>query len=443
MADLPRMPAVLVADDSPAFCQKAREVLMKQGFEVTTASTGLEAIAAVRKGSYDLVTLDIEMPEMDGIEALRILRVMIPEVPVIMVSGASTVHTAISALRQGAYDYILKPFDADDLALSVARALKQRALVEENKKLVADLKRFNEHLEELVRERTQALERSERKLLDYAHELEKAHAELVNGHEELREAYRKLRELDGLKAKFIAITSHELRTPLTAIYGYAALAAEGKLPEVQQTKALQAIQRNVERLVATVGEITDIARLKDKRLYLRRESLDLGELLAEVARDFAPLSEGRRLTVKTRIAEPLPRILADRGRMLQVLQHLVLNAIRFTPDGGEVELTVSPVDGPPENPVRTLVTVSDTGIGIDDDKLTTIFEEFYEAGPWQHHHSGRTAFGSSGLGLGLSVVKGLVEEHAGRIWAQSAKSSGGKGSTFSILLPALEAEAAP
>ncbi len=193
--------------------------------------------------------------------------------------------------------------------------------------------------------------------------------------------------------------------------------------------------------IGDVNSIDDL--LKDKRLYLRRESLDLGELLAEVARDFAPLSEGRRLTVKTRVAEPLPRLLADRGRMLQVLQHLVLNAIRFTPDGGEVELTVSPVDGPPESPVRLLVTVSDTGIGIDDDKLTTIFEEFYEAGPWQHHHSGRTAFGSSGLGLGLSVVKGLVEEHAGRIWAQSAKSSGGKGSTFSILLPALEPEAAP
>jgi signal transduction histidine kinase len=341
--------------------------------------------------------------------------------------------TALAAIRQGAYDYILKPFEPDDLLLSVQRALQQRALVDENKRLIQDLRSFNEHLEEIVRERTQALQRSEKKLVEYAHELESAHAQLLLSHEELQEAYRKLRDLDSLKAKFISITSHELRTPLTTIYGYASLAATQPLTAEKQAQALGAIERNVERLMAIVAEITDIAQLKEKRLYLRRVPLRLETLLPEVVDELRPLAEGRRQAVATSVEGTLPPILADRNRITQVLQQLLLNAIRFTPDGGSISVTARLLAG---RQPQVQVSVADTGIGIDADKLATVFEEFYEAIPWQHHHTGTTEFGSAGLGLGLSVVQGIVEEHGGRIWAESARSTGRSGSTFHVVFPA-------
>lgn len=429
----PGKPSVLLADDSPAFTISAIEILSRAGFSVTPVTNGLDAVAESRRRAYDLVTLDVEMPGMDGIEALRILKGASPDLPVIMVSGASTLQTAVAALRQGADDYILKPPDPDDLVLSVQRALKQRALVEENRKLVADLKAFNEHLEELVRERTAALERSERKLVDYAHDLEKAHAELLAGHEELKDAYGRLRELDGLKAKFISITSHELRTPLTTIAGYAAVLSTHSLPEARQRAALAAIDRNVARLAAIVDEITDIAQLKEKRLYLRREALDLATLLPEVVEELRPLAEGRRQDLRLEMEPGVPEVLADRSRLTQVFSQLVLNAVRFTPDGGQIRVTARAGTG---TPPPAVVSVSDTGIGIDADRLETVFTEFYEEAHWTEHHSGTTAFRSGGLGLGLAVVKGLVEEHGGRIRAESGRSYDRHGSTFHVTLPA-------
>lgn len=429
----PGKPSLLLADDSPAFTITAIEILTRAGFAVTSVTNGLDAVAEARRHPYDLVTLDVEMPGMDGIEALRILKGAAPDVPVIMVSGASTLQTAVAALRQGADDYILKPPDPDDLVLSVQRALKQRALVDENRRLVADLKSFNEHLEELVRERTAALERSERKLVDYAHDLEKAHAELLSGHEELKEAYGRLRELDGLKAKFISITSHELRTPLTTIAGYASVLSSHALSEERRHAALAAIDRNVGRLAGIIDEITDIAQLKEKRLYLRREVLDLARLLPEVVDELRPLAEGRRQELALEVEPGVPEVLADRHRLTQVFSQLVLNAVRFTPDGGRIRVTARAGTG---TPAPALVSVSDTGIGIDAERLDTVFTEFYEEVPWTEHHSGTTAFRSGGLGLGLAVVKGLVEEHGGKIRAESGKSYGGQGSTFLVLLPA-------
>jgi signal transduction histidine kinase len=424
---------ILVADDSAVHRQMATEALAGGGFAVTAVDSGLAAITEIGRHPYAAATLDIEMPGMDGIEALRIIKSIRPDLPVIMVSGASTVATAIAAIRQGAYDYIVKPLVPDDLVLSLQRALRQRELTEENRRLIEDLRSLNEHLEELVAQRTAALERTEQKLLQHADDLERAHADLLASHEQLREAYRKLSDLDGLKAKFISITSHELRTPLTTIYGYASLLASGELSGARQLGAFQALERNVDRLISIVAEITDIAQLKEKRVYLRREKLNAGELTESICAELGPLAQSRGQSIVTEIGEGMPDVLADRIRLTQIVQQLILNAIRFTPDGGRITVSADSEDG---TAPAVCLSVSDTGIGIDADQLGLIFEEFYEALPSMNRRSGTVQFRSGGLGLGLAVVKGLIEEHGGSVWAESARSTGGTGSTFRVRLPA-------
>jgi signal transduction histidine kinase len=129
----------------------------------------------------------------------------------------------------------------------------------------------------------------------------------------------------------------------------------------------------------------------------------------------------------------MPDVLADRIRLTQIVQQLILNAIRFTPDGGRITVSADSEDG---TAPAVCLSVSDTGIGIDADQLGLIFEEFYEALPSMNRRSGTVQFRSGGLGLGLAVVKGLIEEHGGSVWAESARSTGGTGSTFRVRLPA-------
>jgi signal transduction histidine kinase len=409
----PQVP-VLVVDDSPAICRTIAEALLSHGFDVTTVNSGLDAIAAIKKRKFHLVTLDVEMPGMAGIDVLRIIKVFDPDLFVIMVSGLSALQTALAAIRQGAYDYISKPFDPEDMILSVQRALQQRSLVLENRKLIDDLRMLNENLEALVVQRTK--------------ELERAHEELLRNHDELEKTYTRLKDLDELKTKFITIASHELRTPLTAISGFAGLLTSGRIAPEKQQRAIESLEKNVKRLIAIVSEITDIARLRDKKLCFSKEPVDVSELIRSVAQEMQPFVEQRRMALQLRTSEGL-QVEADPSRIRQVLMHLLLNAIRFTPDKGTIEISSLRENG------TLRISIHDTGIGIEEGEMARIFDEFYESAPYQYHHSGTIQFQSGGIGLGLAVVKGIIEEHGGRIWVESERSRGGSGSTFHFTLP--------
>ena len=409
---------ILVVDDSPAICRAISEVLAGHGYDISMAHSGLDAISAAKIQKFALITLDVEMPGMAGIETLRILKAYDPDLFVIMVSGLSALQTALQAIRQGAYDYINKPFDPEDMLLSVQRALRQRALLLENRKLIEDLRTLNENLEGIVKQRRK--------------ELEDAHAELRVNHDKLEQAYTKLQELDKLKAKFITIASHELRTPLTSIRGYVDFLTKNRNDAERQARAIEGMERNLRRLTTIVTEITDVAKLREKQLVLNKELAHPRELIDTVLQEMLPFVETRKQFLESRISETLPQVLVDSARIRQVLCNLIMNAIRFTPDEGRICISVERESAP-----GTFVkfSVSDTGIGISDEEKEKIFDDFYESIPWQHHHSGTIQFQSGGIGLGLSVVKGIIEEHNGRIWVESSRSTGGSGSTFHFLLP--------
>jgi PAS domain S-box-containing protein len=243
-----------------------------------------------------------------------------------------------------------------------------------------------------------------------------------------REQNEELRTLDRLKDEFIALVSHELRTPLTSIRGYLELVLEGSSGELspEQEQFLGVVQRNADRLQSLVGDLLFVAQIEAGRLSLEQGEVDLVAIAEEAVETARPVaaSKGIELTLAT---DPLPPLLGDRGRLGQLLDNFVSNAIKFTPAGGSVRVGVTATrEG-------TLIEVADTGMGIPADEQEQLFERFFRS-------STATAQAIPGTGLGLTISKAIAEAHGGRI---SFTSVEGEGTTFRIELPlAAELEAA-
>jgi signal transduction histidine kinase len=232
-----------------------------------------------------------------------------------------------------------------------------------------------------------------------------------------RRAIEALRAAGEAKDVFLTMAAHELRTPLQAARSYVYLAKmkreEGMSPGVE--RALQGLARSVDRMAKLVENLLDVSRLQRGELFLDPGIVDLHELLSEVAEHVQPLEEERRVEVR------VPRgmmLAADRERLHQVFTNLLANAVRYSPDGGTVIVEAR------QEGEQLHVTVRDHGLGIPPEKLRTIFERFGRA------HG--VSYG--GLGLGLTIARGIVERHGGRIWAESTGRQG-EGSTFHVVLP--------
>lgn len=277
--------------------------------------------------------------------------------------------------------------------------------------------------------------------------MEESFSELSDRNERLASAIERLEELERLKSNFLATISHELRTPLTSIIGYSEMLTEGLAGDLneEQSDYVSTILSKSEHLLQLITGILDVSLIEARSLRLAIKPVHLGELIASVAatlqRDLA-----RRSIVLELPNELVPRARGDAGKLRQVVLHLLANAIKFSPDGGDVKVSVkvgplSPEDrSSPTSPFwqgnlserfGLRVTVTDDGIGIPSEQRASIFEPFFQV------DSGSTrAFG--GTGLGLSLAKSYVIAHGGFLWLDSAVSS--KGSAFSFTLPAVENE---
>jgi signal transduction histidine kinase len=246
--------------------------------------------------------------------------------------------------------------------------------------------------------------------------------------ESMRTSISHLEELDRLKSNFISIASHELRTPVTALKGYIYLLKENENDPLstEQRELVDGLESSTDVLGGIVQEITDMSLLDRKGLPLDAAPTALDELVAAVIERNASSFRRRRLAARSEVEPGLPRVLVDHERLGQALQNLVSNAIRFTPDGGQVAV------GARQDGDEVALWVADSGIGIPEKEFSRIFDRIYEVGTIVHHSSGTIEFGSSGIGLGLPIAKGIVEAHGGRI---SVKSAVGKGSVFTIHLP--------
>lgn len=228
-------------------------------------------------------------------------------------------------------------------------------------------------------------------------------------------------EADRAKSEFVSNVSHELRTPMTAIKGYTDLLHAGAVGPITegQERFLRIIKNNADRLTALINDLLDISRVETGRVRFELRPVQIGDVIAEVAGVLARQAEAKHQKFTYEVVGGLPEVMGDRDRLHQVLTNLVSNAIRYTPEDGEVEVRAYPVEG------SVRVDVRDTGIGITPDDLGRIFERFYRA----DHPLVRETGGS---GLGLAIAKMFVEMHGGRVWVESEL---GRGSTFTFVLP--------
>jgi signal transduction histidine kinase len=289
-------------------------------------------------------------------------------------------------------------------------------LVHELNHANAQLTDFNEHLEGLVEQRT--------------HDLQKT--------------YQMLERLDRSKADFITVAAHELRTPLTLIRGYAEMLKEELQAEPNALMLTEGILTGESRMLDVVNSMLDVTRIESQVLRLNSSLQNLRMVIEAVRRIYASSLEERQQLLHLRGFETLPVIEADSELLVKLFSHLVSNAIKFTPNGGEISISAEtvPTGSAPEQAEAVRIVVSDTGIGIRPEDQELIFQKFFVTGPVRLHSSSSTSYKGGGPGLGLAIARGIVEAHGGRIWVESAAydEQALPGSAFYVLLPVKRAK---
>jgi signal transduction histidine kinase len=394
-------PKVLVVDDEESVVVTIKAILQLDGYNVATTTSGVRAQQMVRDVEYDLVLTDLRLEDGDGLEVLKAVRETYPETVTIMLTGYASLESAIQALRAGAYDYLVKPSEVEELRATVARGIERRRLGQELRLRVAELADLNASLQRRIDEATA----------------------------ELKERYEQLKELDRMKSQFLSIASHELKTPITAMSGFLQVAlrrvrrmSQGEVPTPVAeglrgiTDQLDVVYRQTGKLARLVDELLDVSRIQTGRIEFHYGDVDLSELANEVATRMQLTTATHEISVRR---DSQNVVTADRDHLEQVLNNLLTNAIKYSPNGGAIIIQVQPDDG------GVRLSVTDQGIGIPAKELEAIFGLFYRS-------PDRAARDAAGMGLGLYISKEIVVRHGGRIWAESG---GGQGSTLNVLIP--------
>jgi signal transduction histidine kinase/ActR/RegA family two-component response regulator len=274
--------------------------------------------------------------------------------------------------------------------------------------------------------------------LKFAEQLEKKNIEMAKMNTELIHSNIELKNISEKKSDFLSIASHELKTPLTSIMGYSDLIVDGMKDRVDGGvyRMIESINRAAGRLNNVINNILDVTRIEQKRLRLNPEMLRFNAVIQDCIDELVPVAAKRSITINSSFAPDLPQFYGDRLRMQQVFTNLLSNAIKYSPDGSAVDVEIVL-----ENSARFHITVKDRGIGIDVNEQKHIFDPFSEIGEIRKHSSGQMKFKGGGMGLGLSIAKGIIERHGGRIWVESEgageRRDEFRGSTFHIALPVI------
>ena len=334
--------------------------------------------AALARKCFDLILADYSLPSFDGVTALEIAKVLCPDTPFIFVSGALGEELAIETLKRGATDYVLK-HRLERLRPSVLRALREQE--DKQQRLVAEGR-----LRELAAENARL--------------------------------YEQARLANRSKDEFIAMISHELRTPMTSILGWTRLLKMGGLSDEEFSAAVEAVERSASVQARLIDDLLDVSRISTGKMTLELETVALQEVVNGTIDALRIPAAEKSVSVITPLRDEPVVVRGDRNRLQQVVSNLVQNAIKFTPDGGRVDVAVAASDDTAE------IRVSDTGKGIRAELIDQIFE------PFRQDESGLR---KGGLGLGLSIVRYIVERHGGTIAAESPGE--GLGATFHVKLP--------
>ncbi len=384
-----RRHTLLIVDDEEGVLESLRHQFHRS-YRVLTAEGGRPALEILGREDVHLILSDQRMPGMSGDEFLGHARRLFPEAIRMLFTGYADLSSVIRAVNDGnIYRYILKPWDTDELAGTLGQAAAQYDLLAERKRLIA--------------------------------ELQAANAQLTRANAELAEAGQ-------LKSAFIEVASHEFNTPITLVLGLSELLrlTDPGRDERERT-IIERISGNAQQLARLVSSTLTMMRADDFGMTLKREPVELAPLLRGVAERVMPFVRARGQDLRVDVAEDLGVFDLDAAKIGDAIVNLLTNAIKFTPDGGELLLEAK-LPAPDEAEIR----VVDRGIGVEPRALSRMFQPFFTQFDPSYHSSGDFGYNKRGLGLGLSIVKQFVELHGGRT---SAESVLGEGTAITIRLP--------
>jgi len=492
---MPDQVQILVIDDEQIMRDGCSRILSKEGWSVLTAENGKKGLEEIQgqPENIGVILLDLMMPGMSGMEVLDQVRMIDPNLLVIVITGYATVESAVEAMKKGAYDFIPKPFTPDQLRIVVKRALERRSLQKEAEFLRKERERslrdiatekskiktiincmgdgvlvcdrdgcvvltnpassrmlmtpetsllgnplsqchLNSELSKTIEESLQAKDigytsvSQELSLGESQEIFLRAHTAQVRndlgetmGSVTVLQDISHLKELDKMKSEFIAMVTHELRAPIAAVEQQLTVILNKMAGEVTE-KQEQLLSRAKERtrgLLDLIKDLLDLSKIEAGKMVQYKEPLALQEAIQRVVDLMKVEAENKKIDLQFSAPSRVSLILADRNSMEGIFTNLISNAIKYTPEGGKVWVTLGEDGG------FVKATVSDTGIGIKKTDLSRIFDKFYRVKTSETRQI-------VGTGLGLSIVKSIVDAHLGSIAVESEE---GGGTTFTVSFP--------
>ena len=380
---------VLLVEDNPGDARLIREMIRESGLtrvDLETSERLQPALKRLADGGIDAVLLDLGLPDSQGLDTLTRTCAEAPTVPIVVLTGLDDEESGVQAVQEGAQDYLVKSRVTGDLLLPSLRYAIER------KKAKEELRKYKEHLEEMVEQRTRELRHAQEELLR--------------------------KEKLAVLGQMAGGVGHELRNPL-GVMANAVYFLKATLPEAGETtrKYLDMLDDEIRNADKIITDLLDYSRGRPAE----REEVAVSELVAR-ALDRYPPPEG--VEVGAEIAPDLPPVFVDAAQIGQVLNNLISNAYQAIPEGGKLIISAGLAEGEPVGSRQSAVriSVSDTGTGISKENISKVFEPLF---------STRTR----GIGLGLAVSRNLVEANSGSIEVESQE---GKGSTFAVVLPPRE-----
>jgi signal transduction histidine kinase len=412
---------VLIVDDLPEKLLVYRTVLEDLDAEIVAAHSGTEALRLILTTDFAVILLDVNMPDMDGLETASLIRRYrrSQRTPIIFITAYADELQTSRGYELGAVDYILSPVIPEVLRSKV------RVFIELYR-AHAELAQSHQALEVRVAERTRELQDSNERL--QAEIVERRRVEREREAALAREQFLRAEaeELSRLKDEFLATMSHELRTPLNAIFGWITLLRTRRLDAPTEERALETIERNSRAQKRLIEDLLDVSRIVTGKVTLELAMVEPRRIIEVSIETMLPAAQAKGIELVAQLQGEVGVLRGDSARLQQIVCNLLSNAIKFTPMGGRVEVGLARIEDQAE------ITVRDTGQGIKPEFLPYVFDRFrQEDGSISRRHGG--------LGLGLAIVRHLTELHGGTVTAFS--DGEGRGAIFTIRVPIRDAGA--
>ena len=365
---------VLVVDDDNNLRETLAELLELEGYDVYQAESAKECMELVRTGFYHVILMDYNLGDGTGIDLINKIRCFNDKSQIIMITAHASLNAAVKAIQESVYDFMMKPVDFDYLKRTIKMALEKFYLEQSNRQLLAELKKTN--------------------------------ADLSN--------------LNTMKSKFFSIVSHDLSNSLMTLnMSFQMLQRTIKKPDDDQTKKMGYMEQSLEQIFVLVKDLVDWAAIEKGKLRLEKQEFELTAMLKSAFEVFKEKAKLKNILMTFESSGEFS-VFGDPKRIRQVISNIVENGIRHTKEEGRISISVVKNDDK-----NAKVIVEDTGDGIEPELTKELFKSFYQS-----------ATGGGRLGLGLSIAQDIVQNHGGKIWAES--DGKGKGSSFCFTLPLIE-----